>query len=84
MPQSAFPSSSGNRAILSLPKDDGDPPRLVGREHFGLPRLRLLVGAPGRREAAGCVRHGGSLEACRTELRSFGSGLDIQQHQMFN
>jgi hypothetical protein len=25
-----------------------------------------------------------ALAACRTELRSFGSGLDIQQHQTFN
>jgi hypothetical protein len=54
-----FPGGPVSRAILSLSKDDGDPPRLVGREHLGLPRLgfalsrvdvrdRLPVGVPAR------------------------------------
>jgi hypothetical protein len=29
---------AGSRAILSLSKDDGDAPRLVGGEHLGLHR----------------------------------------------
>ena len=32
---------AGSRAILSLPKDDGDAPRLVGGEHLGLHGLRF-------------------------------------------